>query len=97
MQEIPLVLFAKGNSYILLYFQVFNEDLKPLLKTRIPWRCARRFNAIDETKLATYLCLLLLSNIYPSKLDYVYKTFLILKAVKSYATERYTRMGLARI
>lgn len=97
VRDIPIAPFAEGNSHIPPYYQVFDENLKPSSKNKIPWRCAGRFDAADETEPATYLCLLLLSDICPSEPDYVYETFLILKAVKSHATKRYTRVGLARI
>lgn len=97
VREIPIRPFADGNLHIPPYFQVFDEDLKRTSKTSIPWRCAGRFDATDETAPATYLCLLLFSETRRFKPGYIYETFLILKAVEGHGTNIYTRVGLARI
>ncbi|OAQ67935.1 hypothetical protein VFPPC_04260 [Pochonia chlamydosporia 170] len=97
VREIPIRPFADGNLHVPPYFQVFNEDLQRTSKTRLPWRCAGRFDGGDEVAPATHLCLLLFSETRRSNPGYVYETFLILKAVKGQCTEIYTRVGLARI
>lgn len=97
VREIPIRPFPEGNTFIPPYLQVLDEDLKSTPRTRIPWRCAGRFDASDEAGPATHPCLLLFSQTRPSSPGYIYETFLILKKIKGDPPERYIRVGLAKI
>ncbi|KFY06776.1 hypothetical protein V492_07752 [Pseudogymnoascus sp. VKM F-4246] len=97
VQEIKISPFTEGNSYKPPYFQVYGEDLKPTVQTKIPWRCAGQFDAGDAREAAIYLCLLLFSETKSSEPNYSSEVFLILEPVEIHSAVRYKRAGMARI
>jgi hypothetical protein len=97
VQEIEIRPFTEGSSHKPPYFLVLGEDLKPTVKTKIPWRCAGQFDAGDVSEAAIYLCLLLFSEIKSSEPDYACEVFLILELVEIRSAVKYKRVGMARI
>jgi len=97
VREIEIRPFTEGSSYKPPYFQVFGEDLKPTVKTKIPWRCAGQFDTGDASEATIYLCLLLFSETESSEPNHASEIFLILEPVEIRNTVKYRRIGMARI
>ena len=106
-REIRIRPSEAGNRYIPPYFEVFDEELE--LKavadtagntTKIPWRCAGRFDGGDRLEEATYLCMLLFLEREDDS-GRAKEVFLILEPAENSSGRSgepcYRRVGLARI